>query len=71
MQESYDEGLASHVGPESCVQVCKDLGEALTGVRAGWVWSCENRTEFSNNHATGNICGEQELDGPTVCSRLF
>jgi hypothetical protein len=37
MRESYDEGLASHIGPESCVVVREDRREALTGVRAGWV----------------------------------
>jgi hypothetical protein len=43
MQESYDEGLASHIGPESCAVVCKGQGEALTGVRAGRVLSRENQ----------------------------
>ena len=41
MQESHDEGLASHIGSESCAVVCKGHGEALTGVRAGWVLSRE------------------------------
>ena len=36
MQESHDEGLASHIDPESCTESArKDGGEALTGVRAG------------------------------------
>ena len=35
MQESYDEGVASHTGPESCVAARKGRDEALTGVRAG------------------------------------
>ena len=39
MQESYGEGLATHIGPESCVSVRKGAGEALTGVRAGRVLS--------------------------------
>ena len=39
MKESYVEGLASYGGPESCVHVRKDVGEALTGVRAGRVLS--------------------------------
>jgi hypothetical protein len=38
---SYSEGLANHAGPESCVGVRKGAGEALTGVRAGWVLSRE------------------------------
>jgi hypothetical protein len=37
MQESYGEGLAAHTGPESCAAV----REALTGVRAGRVFSRE------------------------------
>ena len=41
MKGSYDEGPASHVGPESCVTVCKGRCEALTGVRAGRVLSRE------------------------------
>ena len=41
MEVSYSEGLANHAGPESCVGVREDAGEALTGVRAGWVLSRE------------------------------
>ena len=37
MKESYGEGRATHTGPESCAAV----REALTGVRAGRVWSRE------------------------------
>ena len=29
------EGIANHGGPESCVGIRKDAGEALTGVRTG------------------------------------
>jgi hypothetical protein len=36
MKELYIEGVAIHDGPESCVGVREDNGEALTGVRAGW-----------------------------------
>lgn len=41
MKESYGEGLATHTDPESCVSARKGEGEALTGVRAGWVLSRE------------------------------
>ena len=42
MEVSYVEGLATHIGPESCVNIVrKGEGEALTGVRAGWVLSRE------------------------------
>ena len=39
MKESYVEGLATHNGPESCAAFRKESGEALTGVRAGRVFS--------------------------------
>jgi RNA-directed DNA polymerase len=41
MEVPYSEGLANHAGPESCVGVREAAGEALTGVRAGWVLSRE------------------------------
>ena len=41
MKESYVESSANYCGPESCVHVRKDVGEALTGVRAGRVLSRE------------------------------
>jgi len=39
MKESYDEGVASHIDPEPCAEGRKALSEALTGARAGRVWS--------------------------------
>ena len=41
MRESYDEGIASHVGPGSCAGAREGSGEALTGVRVGRVLSRE------------------------------
>lgn len=41
MKESYSEGVAIHTGPESCGWDRKVTDEALTGVHAGWVLSCE------------------------------
>lgn len=43
MQVSYDEGLASHIGPELCVYSRKAVREALTGESAGQVLSRESR----------------------------
>jgi hypothetical protein len=43
MRELYIEGVAVHGGPESCVVVCEDCGEALTGVRAGWAIEPRNQ----------------------------
>ena len=44
MQVSASEGLANHTVPESCADVREGIGEALTGVRIGWVLSRENTT---------------------------
>jgi hypothetical protein len=41
MKEPDDEGLASRIGPESCADVRKGGGEALTGGHVGWVLSRE------------------------------
>jgi RNA-directed DNA polymerase len=43
MKESYGEGLAAHIGPESCAIARKGEGEALTGGKAGRVLSREIR----------------------------
>ena len=42
MKESYGEGLATHIGPESCGAACEGGVEALTGARAGQVLSRES-----------------------------
>jgi len=52
MKESYGEGVATHTGPESCVVVRKDRGEALTGEGAGRVFSRE-RTALRDADAVG------------------
>ena len=41
MKESHDEGLAIHIGPESCASIGNGISEALTGESAGWVLSPE------------------------------
>lgn len=43
MKESYGEGVATHTDPESCGAACKGGVEALTGARAGQVFSRERR----------------------------
>ena len=35
MRVSYDEGVAIHIGPESCAGAREGFGEALTGERIG------------------------------------
>jgi hypothetical protein len=44
MEELYAEGLATHGGPESCVDDPRGRGEALTGARAGQ--DIEPRNQF-------------------------
>src|SRR5215472_3688219 len=39
MRKSYESGLATHIGPESCGAARKGGTEALTGERAGRVFS--------------------------------
>ena len=41
MKESYVEGIANYCGPESCVHIRKDVGEALPVESAGRVSSRE------------------------------
>jgi RNA-directed DNA polymerase len=43
MKESYGEGIASHTDPESCGASRKGGVEAVTGARAGQVFSRESR----------------------------
>ena len=70
MKESYGEGLANHIGPESCAFVRKNKGEALTGERAGWVWSRED-PEVQGADAVLRVEGNTERidsarDAPTL-----
>lgn len=60
MKESYSEGVAHHTGPKSCIGHRKVAGEALTGVHAERVLSCEIkpfRVPTSFAHAEGNTEG--------------
>ena len=43
VQVPYDEGVATHIGPESCAGGREAVREALTGVRAGQPLSGERR----------------------------
>src|SRR5258708_11603768 len=54
------EGVATRDGPESCVVVCEDGGEALTGVRAGQPLSREitaSGVPTSSHETEGHITG--------------
>ena len=53
----YDEGVANHIGPESCVGRCEAVREALTGVRVGQPLSGERlliRSADAFQSAEGN-----------------
>ncbi len=64
MKESYDERLATHIGPESCGAAREGGDEALTGERAGRVLSREiyalprKRQELRDADAVG-VSGRQ------------
>jgi RNA-directed DNA polymerase len=57
MKESYGEGVAIHTGPESCGAARKGVAEALTGVRAGRVFSRESL--FLRSADAVRRCGRQ------------
>ena len=55
MKESYDEGLANHIGPESCGYDGNVIFEALTGGNAGRVLSLEIGENSSERRRTPRI----------------
>ena len=60
MEVPCDEGLANHIGPESCAGSREAVGEALTGVRAGQPLSGERlhtRSADAFQSAEGNTGG--------------
>ena len=67
MKVSYDEDLASHIGPEPCVYNRKEVREALAGGCAGQVLSHESRLtpgcrrRQNVRKATRNISLSQEM----------
>jgi len=61
MKEPYGEGVASRTGPESCVAVREDGGEALTGERMGRVLSRESHGQLRGADAV------EAAEGNTGC----
>jgi RNA-directed DNA polymerase len=64
VQVSRSEGLANHTVPESCGDTREGVGEALTGVRIGWVLSRENNTP-----GTPTLCIERKATWTGASSR--
>jgi hypothetical protein len=57
VQVHYDEGVATHIGPEPCAEVREDVGEASAGERAGQPLSRE-RTLIPDADAVSAAEGE-------------
>ena len=76
MRESYDEGVASHIGPESCGGGSNAMAEALTGVRAGQVLSremlvnSEVLTIWVSRKATPGMSLTRDMSGPRAVGDL-
>jgi hypothetical protein len=73
MEELYVEGLATHGGPEPCVDVPPGRGEALVGVRAGRVIEPRNEssgvpTPSKGRKATSSAALSRVV-GRTPCGR--
>jgi hypothetical protein len=76
MKESYDEGVASHIDPESYARAREGSGEALTGARAGRVLSrgmvLDSRvpTPWTLRKATQCASTTREAHGPCTVEDL-
>ena len=64
MQKSYESGVATHIGPESCGAARKGGVEALTGERAGRVLS--RVSEFT----PGRRRCKEKAEGPIGCTDI-
>ena len=69
MEELCAEGLATHGGPESCVDVPRGRGEALAGARAGRAIEPRNQksgvpTLSEKRKATSSAALSQAAGGP-------
>ena len=67
MEVLCDEGLASHIGPESCGAAREDLSEASTGERAGRPLS---RDSLLQRGADVVAYTEGNMDGSVICEFL-
>jgi hypothetical protein len=69
MRELYIEGVAVRDGPESCVRVREGVGEALTGVRAGWAIEPRNLNEVRGADAV--TLAEGHIGSGVIASRCW
>ena len=76
MKEPYNEGLANHIGPESCGGGSNGTAEALTGERAGQVLSREMLaysrvpTKWVSWKATSGVTLSQDMVEPCAVEDL-
>jgi hypothetical protein len=75
MKELYTEELATHGGPESCVDIREGVGEALTGARVGEVSSreiipsgCRRGSGLGRQH--GRVRDREHPTGPARSQTL-
>ena len=69
MKESYNEGIASHIGPESCLDDPRGRGKALTGESTGGLLSSEitcfqRQTSWAVRDC--NMVGRADRERPTA-----
>ena len=67
MRTLYIEGVATHGGPESCVDDLRGRGEALTGVRAGRAMEPRNQLDRGadavfevEGNTAGGVCASRQ-----------
>ncbi len=65
MKESCNEGLASHIGPESCLDDPRGRGEALTGESTGGLSS----SEITSIRRPSELSGVKAPQGAALCER--
>ena len=72
MQVHDSEGLATHTGPESCVDAREGMGEALTGERIGQPLSGENSIRGADalEKAEGNMGRRESASACPTLRRL-
>jgi hypothetical protein len=76
VQVHCDEGVANHIGPEPCVVVREDKGEASVGERIGQPLSLENYVIPGRRHLAhggrphGRVRERERPDGPAWSETL-